>query len=234
MAEYNYDTSYPSLETFQEDCLGTKKKVRALVKVADTDNGFDATEFDKWSFAEVRIENPGQYFTSSDGQMMFWKGDGRVTLLFCLDNSEKVIIPKGVTEIGRYAFSENSVKTVIMPDTVREVQIAAFAGCKELKNVKFSKNLEVIENSSFLDTGLEKFELPQSIRRISNFAFADCEFLRLVRTEGDENSIELAAKSFVNCPALKRAPQGVSTEPDEKPTFFEILKTSLAKLVKFC
>ena len=65
-------------------------------------------------------------------------------------NAETVIIPNGVTEIGRNAFSEcKSLKKVIIPDSVIKIGWDAFEGCTALTEVSMPKYLEIIDSGAF-------------------------------------------------------------------------------------
>ena len=85
---------------------------------------------------------------------------------------KKIIIPEGVQTIGEESFSECSVQSVIMSDTVTEIRGKAFENCKELKEIKFSSNLKVIGPAAF--SGMHEIEvwnLPDGLERIEDAAF---------------------------------------------------------------
>ena len=72
----------------------------------------------------------------------------------------------------------------MLPSTLKKIESNAFAGCKNLKEVKFPNRLEQLGLKVFLSSGLEHAELPASLRAIGQGAFAKCEQLRTV-TFGD-------------------------------------------------
>ena len=102
--------------------------------------------------------------------------------------SPNVVIPSEiegipVTEINSFSSYMNPTKitSVVIPDTVKKIGKEAFSQCKELKYVKFSKNLEVIGTLSFfLCEKLEGIILPESLRVIGDNAFAGCKSLKTI------------------------------------------------------
>ena len=102
--------------------------------------------------------------------------------------SPNVVIPSEiegvpVTEIKSFASYMNPTKitSVVMPDTVKKIGKEAFSQCKELKYVKFSKNLEVIGTLSFfLCEKLDGIILPESLKVIGENAFAGCKSLKII------------------------------------------------------
>lgn len=61
-----------------------------------------------------------------------------------------VIIPKGVTSIGEYAFGYcESLETIIIPERVTSIGKCAFCGCKSLKIITLPNGLTNISNHAF-------------------------------------------------------------------------------------
>lgn len=71
-----------------------------------------------------------------------------------------VVVPEGVTIIGKYAFSDvNSIKTITISETVTEINEGAFADCDHLTDLILPKNLKSFDTS----------DLPRSLERFSCF-----------------------------------------------------------------
>ena len=69
-----------------------------------------------------------------------------------------------------------TVETVKMPDTVRVIGGKAFKHFKNLKEVIFSSNLEIIKVSAFLGCeSLKTLHLPKSLKKIEAWAFGNIE-----------------------------------------------------------
>ena len=73
-----------------------------------------------------------------------------VFLIAYQGNSKKVTIPKTVTSIGANAFQGNdTINSVIIPDTVTDIDEFSFAYCTKLTDIKISKKLVYIGAFAF-------------------------------------------------------------------------------------
>ena len=86
----------------------------------------------------------------------------------CIQPTDKIIcIPEKLRE---------TVETVKMPDTVRVIGGKSFKHFKNLKEVEFSSNLEIIKVSAFLGCeSLKTLHLPKSLKKIEAWAFGNIE-----------------------------------------------------------
>ena len=88
---------------------------------------------------------------------------------------KKVIIEKGVTNIGKNAF----------------------CGCSELAEVHISKTVKKIGDSAFQDcAALTQIDIPDSVNSVGSFAFVGCTRLMEVHTHW-KNWYEISFESFV-------------------------------------
>lgn len=197
-------------------------KATVNVRISEDDSWFPTPWFGKWSIEKIRVENPGNFFTSSDEQMLFWKNETgkKCALLFCLDNPEEVTVPDGVTVISGYAFSKNHLRAITLPDSITTIRSSAFAGCKDLRAVKLPAHLKYIEDSAFSSCGIESLTLPSSLKRVEDRAFSGCKHLRDVCLEGNEESLNLSPSAFFNCPNLVNVPQDLIPVPVRKTGIF--------------
>ena len=70
-----------------------------------------------------------------------------------------VRIPEGTTEIGRFAFSRSSLRTVTIPEGVTVIDYAAFYHCDNLDNVVLPDTVNTVGAKAFTHTGwLDDFE----------------------------------------------------------------------------
>lgn len=60
-----------------------------------------------------------------------------------------VVIPNSVKSIGKWAFGESSVTSVVIPDGVKTLEYGLFMKCKELKSVTLPKSIETIKHDVF-------------------------------------------------------------------------------------
>ena len=101
-------------------------------------------------------------------------------------NSEIVKIPayicdKPVTEIGDRCFRDCSIKTVIIPNTVKFIDDCAFIWCSNLKNVYIPNSVTSIGKDAFAYcSGLTSVTIPDSVKSIGKSVFFNCESLTSV------------------------------------------------------
>ncbi len=109
---------------------------------------------------------------------------------------EKIILPKAVKQIDRYAFANcPNLKEVIAPG-VEDCGMYAFFDCKNLINVEMP-NVTVANTGMFKNcTNLETAKLG-TLTEIDNHAFYGCENLKLVKTTAD--NISFAVNTFKDC-----------------------------------
>ena len=90
---------------------------------------------------------------------------------------QKIIeVPEGVTFIRSFAFADEdepneTITTIILPDTVKEVDTAAFAYCHALETIIWPKNenFRIIGANLFEEClSLKKIAIPKSILAIVN------------------------------------------------------------------
>lgn len=114
----------------------------------------------------IDIPEDFEYKTTEDGSCILtgYKGTG------------EMIIPDGVTEIGRSAFEDRTdIIKVVIPSSVKIIRNRAFDGCENLIEVKFSDGLETICEEAFAYTGIESVIIPDSVTSIESAAFHRCD-----------------------------------------------------------
>lgn len=146
--------------------------------------------------------------------------EDNILVKYC-GNASHVVIPQGVTEIGKGAFKEYSfmkhvtipntvtkigkgafcwcegLEDVIIPDSVIHICAHAFAGCKCLTNVELSNNLEIIDCGAFnYCDSLRFIEIPNSVKAIGNYVFFRCRNMEHVEISNDKKWIGFGAFTF--------------------------------------
>ena len=96
--------------------------------------------------------------------------------------------------IGTHAFTGTSLKSFTAPDSLRSIGDGAFAGCKNLKEVRLNRGLQHIggdEVGAFQDSGLRTAYVPSLLGRLGSRTFAGCKNLRKITVaEGCDVKLE--------------------------------------------
>ncbi len=75
------------------------------------------------------------------------------------ENLTKILFPKSLKQIWKYAFEHTGIKSLNVPSHVKVINEYAFRCCSELKKVKLSEQLEYIDETAFTNNyQLEKIE----------------------------------------------------------------------------
>ena len=92
----------------------------------------------------------------------------RETAFMSLDNLKHVIVPDGVTFIGRQAFSYNSaLESIVLPDSLRTLEYSAFEFDESLKEIVIPEGVTFLDTDTFGDCdNLTRVTLPKSLEAI--------------------------------------------------------------------
>lgn len=83
-----------------------------------------------------------------------------------------------VTEIGIYAFELCTMKTLILPDSIKVIESYTFEDCPNLTSVKLPANIEYIGFHAFEDCEkLATVEFPDHLVKTANFTFDNTPWL---------------------------------------------------------
>lgn len=121
----------------------------------------------------------------------------------------KVVIPEGVTTIGKMAFANLlNLETIILPSTVTTIEEMAFMNCPKLKNINL-EHVTTIEYEAFKGcSSLETVDL-SDVYSISYGVFEDCTSLNNV----DITTLRSSGRDiFKNCTGLTT----ITISPDTK------------------
>ena len=95
------------------------------------------------------------------------------------ENIKEIILEDGITEIGEYAFYGCSgITSILIPDSVKVIERAAFADCIKLEKVTFSEHssLESIGDGAFSGCiSLKSFAIPSGAKCIGENVFKSCD-----------------------------------------------------------
>ena len=143
------------------------------------------------------------------------------------DRILKVVIGKGVTTIGNYAFEDcKEIKTVVIPDGVTSIGRSAFNNCENLSSVKMPQGLKTIGERAFWDCiNLVEATIPNSVTSIGSKAFMYCENLSRVILPNQLKTIEEG--TFRDCDNLETIviPASVTSIGEDAFSFCERLSS---------
>ena len=89
-----------------------------------------------------------------------------------------VVVPEGVTVIGRDSFRGNrGIVSVELPNSLRAIESSAFCRCDSLAEINLPARLEEIGDWAFAHTKLTRLTIPDSVTRIGEYAFRRCGVL---------------------------------------------------------
>ncbi len=169
----------------------------------------------------VNTENPN--YSSTDG-ILFNKN--RTTLIKYPRSKQgnQYNIPNSITKIGKNAFRDSKLKTIIVPNSVVEIEAYAFKNCNSLTKINIPENIKNIEEHTFDNckslpyinipqsvinieeyafyscSSLTSLTLPNGIQKIKDYAFRQCSSLKSINIPSNVN--ELATKAFIYCSSL--------------------------------
>ena len=155
----------------------------------------------------------------------YWEADsysGDITIPETITLNNKSY---SVTAIGRFAFNGcKSLKSVIIPNSVRTIDKGAFRCCEELTSVSLPNTVTTLSPELFYGcsslsditipnsvttidiyafwgcTGLTSISIPNSVTSIGHWAFANCKGIQNVTLSNAINIINF--RTFANCTSL--------------------------------
>lgn len=139
----------------------------------------------RYKFEWIDISPKNKYYTSIDG--IIYTADKKTLVKCPVGRIGRVVIPDGVTAIGRDAFRFCNISEAVIPDSVTEVGAAAFAD-SHIEKLTFGKGMTYISKRMFrLCPSLKHIHIPSNIKEIMSSAFSSCKAMEdIVLDEGVE------------------------------------------------
>lgn len=180
------------IQKIQEIIREYESGVDADITVEEVLNGIKNTieDDDRYYDREIASTTP----TPADEIIRFGE------LVRYTGNEEHVVLPDSVDQIGRYAFKDSRItlKSVVLPDSIRIINDGAFENCINLEHITLSKNTEYIGRCAFAGLhSLKEIELPEGLKKIAFGAFQSCPNLTGITIPDSVQSIGNSA--FFNC-----------------------------------
>ena len=115
-------------------------------------------------------------------------------------NGKELIIPEGVEKIGYAAFYNLKITKVVIPASVTEIDEYAFANCTSLQTVVFLCDLKEIAPYTFYGcSSLMNVQIPASVEVIGERAFKGTDIRKV---EFGENLTSIGTEAFYQCESL--------------------------------
>ena len=130
---------------------------------------------------EVSPEN--DTYASIDGYLT---SKDKKVLIYSPLAKKDVVIPNGITVIGKKAFQDNGITSIVIPDTVIEISDKAFFFCFNLKEITLSDGLKSIgENAFYYCMNLSSVVIPESVEALGKDVFIYCSPIFKINCEAD-------------------------------------------------
>lgn len=107
-----------------------------------------------------------------------------------LDNEKKLIVSKSDLNKDSFdvlEFASRDITTAFIPSNIKYIRSNCFEKCKNLKNIQFEQNSQLISigNEAFQGAEIESFHMPPNVKEINDHTFSQCS---LKNIEFDDNS----------------------------------------------
>ena len=162
-----------------------------------------------------RLTKDGTLYISGQGDMpdYDWYNEDEPEAPWKNKTIKKVIIERGVTSIGEYAFYYcRSLESIEIPDGMTSIGESAFNGCESLENIKIPAGVTSIGANAFdWCQSLKSIEIPDGVTSIEDSTFSGCINLESIKIPAGVTSI--GSYAFDWCESLKsiEIPAGVTS-----------------------
>lgn len=136
------------------------------------------------SGASGQVQEATPWFRNEDGTLYFdeklYTGPAELTIPETVDGEPVVCIADD-------CFADNdTITTVVLPDTLEEIGSGAFSGCSSLRGIYIPDGVKIIGSRAFEDcVSLEAICIPSSVGAIGRNAFRDCDKLMHIMYDGE-------------------------------------------------
>lgn len=138
---------------------------------------------------------------------------------FCQNKMTSVVIPNCVIFIDECAFAQcECLVSVIIPDGVKSIRNNAFASCKKLSEVIIGKSVLHIKDSVFYNcSSLKRIAIPNNVKTIGSHAF---ENTSLTNITIPDSVTTIGNYAFFHCRELIEVEVGSSLERIAESAFY--------------
>ena len=162
------------------------------------------------------LDTPSKLSTDSNGYIIYTNGEEKI-LVGYVGSETELTLPSGITSIYEYAlWCNNTITSVVIPDSVISIGFLAFNGCKSLSSVNYLGTIEQWCDITFGSVGanplyngaklylngelVEDIVIPNTVTEIKDYAFYGCTSLTSVTIGNSVTSI--GNDAFYRCSSL--------------------------------
>jgi len=129
--------------------------------------------------ASWQLDSDGTLTVSGTGTMYGANSQNGLPWAEQKDSIKKVVIGKGITNVGAQCFSEcHNLESVTLSDTVTSVETYSFNSCLKLTSIVFPDSVTSIGSSAFaMCRALADVTIPSSVTNIGSLAFGGTAWL---------------------------------------------------------
>lgn len=158
-----------------------------------------------------KLSDNGLLTISGNGKMDNYDSAKKTPWHDYADQIKEIIVEKGVTSIGNFAFyGLTDIKEITLPKGMEVVGDYAFKGCTSLESVELPKYLWKIGESAFYGCkSLKAMNMPDTITVMGAYAFKGCESMKFLHISN--NLYGLNESAFYGCKSLTEivVPEGI-------------------------
>lgn len=178
------------------DCSALKN-----ITIPDSVMQIDTAAFSRCtSLTTITVSKNNDYYKSIDGNL--YTKDGKTLIQYAIGKTTTDFnIPYNVTHIGEYAFCGCLLTSITIPDSVTNIEYAAFDSCTLLNNLTIGNGVKNIGQFAFnYCLSLTSVSIPNSVTTIEDWAFCYCKSLSSIIIPNSVTSIGQFA--FYRCTKL--------------------------------
>ena len=124
-----------------------------------------------------------------------------------------VYIPKGVTSIDAYVFSNSALTSIDIPESVTSIGTYAFKDCYGLTSIDIPESVTSIGTYAFYGCSFSSVHIPEGVTRIEDYAFWGCSSLTSINIP--EGATSIGEYAFDSCSfSSVHIPEGVTSIGD--------------------
>ena len=175
---------------------GTQVEVKLNKKTESSGTGTGDQASGKDGNITWRLAEDGTLYIEGQGDMPDYDGERKCT--WSEFEITKVIVRKGITSIGDYAFCECFYLTSVeLPEGITSIGDMAFYFCSHLTSIRLPEGVTSIGGGAFANcNGLTSIELPKGVTSIEGGTFYYCSRLTSIKLPKEITSIGPDAFKF--------------------------------------